>query len=118
MLRSELSREYRDGDGNHRDLHRVARRQRQMWIRASEELARDLDLYSSSGRSGTEEPKIFSEPGMLLVKPDQTLYFASIQSMPFTRPPLDELLKAIDSATANGFPARCAPAARGSAPPT
>ena len=72
----------------------------------SEELARDLDLYISSGRSGTEEPKIFSEPGMLLVKPDQTLYFASIQSMPFTRPPLDELLQGIDYALENDYPAR------------
>jgi len=72
----------------------------------SEELARDLDLYISSGRPGSEEPSIFSEPAMLLVKPDQTLYFASIQSMPFTRPPLDELLKGIDFALEKDYPAR------------
>jgi len=72
----------------------------------SEDLARDLDLYISSGRPGSEEPSIFSEPGMLLVKPDQTLYFTSIQSMPFTRPPFDELLKGIDYALENDYPAR------------
>lgn len=71
-----------------------------------EDLARDLGLYISSGRSGSEEPEIFSEPALLLIKPDQTLYFASIQSMPFTRPPLDQLLQGIDYALANDYPAR------------
>ncbi|NRD90314.1 alkyl hydroperoxide reductase [Sphingopyxis sp. BSNA05] len=71
-----------------------------------EDMARDLGLYISSGRPGSEEPAIFSEPGMLLVKPDQTLYFTSVQSMPFTRPPLDELLKGIDYALENDYPAR------------
>lgn len=72
----------------------------------SEDLARDLDLYVSSGRPGSDEPTIFSEPAMLLIKPDQTLYFASIQSMPFTRPPLDQLLQGIDYALENDYPAR------------
>tara|TARA_R110000824_G_scaffold13280_7_gene57927 strand:- start:9098 stop:9634 length:537 start_codon:yes stop_codon:yes gene_type:complete len=81
----------------------------------SEELARDLDLYISSGRPGSEEPSIFSEPALLLVKPDQTLYFASIQSMPFTRPPLDQLLQGIDYAIDSGYPARGSLAASGSA---
>ena len=72
----------------------------------SEDLARDLGLYISSGLPGTEEPEIFSEPALLLVKPDQSLYFASIQSMPFTRPPLDQLLQGIDYALENDYPAR------------
>ena len=72
----------------------------------SEEIARDLGLYISSGRPGGKEPTIFSEPAMLLIKPDQSLYFASIQSMPFTRPPLDQLLHGIDFALANDYPAR------------
>ncbi|MEQ8744537.1 peroxiredoxin-like family protein [Parasphingorhabdus sp.] len=71
-----------------------------------EGLARDLGLYISSGRPGGTEPSIFSEPALLLVKPDQTLYFASIQSMPFTRPPLDQLLQGIDYAIESGYPAR------------
>jgi peroxiredoxin len=72
----------------------------------SEELARDLDLYISSGRPDSTEPAIFSEPALLLIKPDQTLYFASIQSMPFTRPPFDQLLQGVDYALANDYPAR------------
>ncbi|PHR18196.1 MAG: alkyl hydroperoxide reductase [Sphingopyxis sp.] len=72
----------------------------------SEDTARQLDLYISSGRPGSEEPRIFSEPAMLLVKPDCSLYFASIQSMPFTRPPLDQLLQGIDYALEHNYPAR------------
>jgi len=78
-------------------------------------LARDLGLYISSGRPGSEEPSIFSEPALLLVKPNQTLYFASIQSMPFTRPSLDQLLQGIDHAIESGYPARGALTASGSA---
>lgn len=80
-----------------------------------EDLARDFGLYISSRRPGSEEPKIFSEPALLLVKPDQTLYFASIQSMPFTRPSLDQLLQGIDYAIESGYPARGALAAHTSA---
>ena len=43
---------------------------------------------------------------MFLVRPDQTLYLASIQSMPFTRPPFDQLLQGIDYALENDYPAR------------
>lgn len=81
----------------------------------SESLARDLGLYISSGRPGSDEPRVFSEPALLLVKPDQTLYFASIQSMPFTRPSLDQLLQGIDHAIESGYPARGALAAHASA---
>ncbi|MEH6702069.1 peroxiredoxin-like family protein [Parasphingorhabdus sp.] len=71
-----------------------------------EDQARDFGLYISSGRPDSEEPAIFSEPALLLVKPDQTLYFASIQSMPFTRPPLDQLLQGVDYALEHDYPAR------------
>lgn len=78
-----------------------------------EDLARHLDLYITSGRPGSQEPAIFSEPALLLIKPDQTLYLASIQSMPFTRPPLDQLLQGIDYALENDYPARGALAKAG-----
>lgn len=78
----------------------------------NEDLARDLGLYISSAIPGSAEPSVFSEPALLLIKPDQTLYFASIQSMPFTRPPLDQLLQGIDYAIKSGYPARGALAAR------
>ncbi len=68
--------------------------------------ARALGLYISSGRPGSDEPSVFSEPALLLVKPDQALYFASIQSMPFTRPSLDQLLQGLDYAIESKYPAR------------
>lgn len=72
----------------------------------SEEMARKLGLYLSAGRPDSPEPAIFSEPALFLVRPDQTLYFASVQSMPFTRPPLDQLMMGIDYALADDYPAR------------
>lgn len=72
--------------------------------------ARELGLYISTSRGktsiGIEEPAMFNEPGLFLVKPDGTLYAAFIQTMPFARPPLDQLLKAIDFITEKGYPAR------------
>ena len=52
------------------------------------------------------EPEKFSEPGLFLVKPDGTLYAAFIQTMPFARPPLDQLLGAIDFIKEKDYPAR------------
>ncbi|MEP3224677.1 MAG: peroxiredoxin-like family protein [Parasphingorhabdus sp.] len=72
----------------------------------AETTARALGLYLSAGRPDSAEPMLFSEPALFLVRPDQTLYFASIQSMPFTRPPLDQLLMGIDYALAHNYPAR------------
>jgi peroxiredoxin len=72
--------------------------------------ARELGLYISTSRGktsiGIEEPAQFNEPGLFLVKPDGTLYAAYIQTMPFARAPLDQLLKAIDFINEKGYPAR------------
>lgn len=72
--------------------------------------ARSWGLYVSSGQgatsAGVEEPALFSEPGLFLVKPDHTLYFASVQTMPFARPQLAEILGAIDYVVAKNYPAR------------
>lgn len=70
-----------------------------------EQTARDYGLYISRAISD-KEPERFSEPGLFLIKPDGTLYFAAVQSMPFTRPPLDELLMGINYARSHGYPAR------------
>jgi len=72
----------------------------------SETGAREWGLYLSPGREGTDEPEIFSEPGMFLVRPDGTLYFASVQNAPFTRPPLDQLLQGIDYVIDKDYPTR------------
>lgn len=68
--------------------------------------AREWGLYLSEKREGSDEPDMFSEPGLFLIRPDGTLFFAQVQSAPFTRPPLDELLKGIDFVKKNDYPAR------------
>lgn len=52
------------------------------------------------------EPEVFLEPALFLVRPDNTLYSASIQSMPFARPKFDELLKSISFIIKDDYPAR------------
>lgn len=72
--------------------------------------ARDWGLYISTSRGktsiGIEEPALFSEPGLFMVTPQQTLYYGSVQTMPFVRPHFSELLGALDFAIANDYPAR------------
>lgn len=72
--------------------------------------AREWGLYISSGRgttsTGVEEPPLFAEPGLFLVKPDGTLYWASVSSMPFARPHFGEIAQAIDFALSKDYPAR------------
>jgi len=74
------------------------------------QVARDWGLYISTSRgktsTGLEEPALFAEPGLFMVTPEQTLYYASVQTMPFVRPHFSELLAAIDFAIANNYPAR------------
>lgn len=72
--------------------------------------ARDWGLYLSTSRGttsiGIEEPALFAEPGVFIVRPDGTLYYGAVQTMPFARPHFDELLAAIDFALAKDCPAR------------
>lgn len=72
--------------------------------------ARAWGLYLSEGRGVTsisvEEPKLFAEPGIFIVRSDETLYYANIQTMPFARPQFKELLMAIDYAINKNYPAR------------
>lgn len=72
--------------------------------------ARRWGLYVSAGHgktsAGVEEPPLFVEPGLFLVRPDGTLYFASVQTMPFARPRFDEVVQAIRFVLDKGYPAR------------
>jgi peroxiredoxin len=100
------------------DTEERARRAREEWGLGSVTIGYGLDLptayswglYLSSGRGktsgGIEEPERFNEPGLFLVRPDGTLYCAWIQTMPFARPHLQEIVKAIDFALARDYPAR------------
>lgn len=72
--------------------------------------ARSFGLYISNGRgptsAGIEEPALFSEPALYLVRADGTLYFGSVQTMPFARPHCADILKAIDVVITRNYPAR------------
>lgn len=67
--------------------------------------ARDWGLYVSKGTSD-KEPDEFCEPGLFLIRPDQSLYASAIQSMPFARPNWQDILNAIDYVEKNDYPAR------------
>lgn len=53
-----------------------------------------------------DEPHVFAEPGLFLVRPDGTLYLASVSNSPFARPDLEALLGKIDFIVEKGYPAR------------
>ena len=72
--------------------------------------ARAWGLYISSSNGitsvGLREPDLFGEPGLFLIRPDGTLYFGSVQTMPFARPRFADIVGAIDYVIANDYPAR------------
>lgn len=76
----------------------------------TEQQARAWGLYMSAGRGktsiGIEEPARFSEPGLFLVRPDLSLYWGNISTMPFARPHFREILGALDFVVKNDYPAR------------
>ncbi|MGH1428009.1 MAG: peroxiredoxin-like family protein [Arenicella sp.] len=76
----------------------------------TKEQAQQWGLHRSAGKGktsiGIEEPDEFSEPGLFLVKPDNTLYWSNISTMPFARPNFTEILGAVNWVVANEYPAR------------
>ena len=72
--------------------------------------ARSWGLHRSAGRGktsiGIEEPAEFSEPGLFLIRPDETLYWSQVSTMPFARPHFKEILGALKFAVENNYPAR------------
>ena len=77
---------------------------------STDDAEREWGLYVSRGFGisslGIEEPPMFVEPALFLIRPDRTLYCASVQSMPFGRPCFEELLSGIEKAVARQYPAR------------
>jgi peroxiredoxin len=63
------------------------------------------DLYISKGLSD-DEPEVFSEPGLYVVRPDGSIYYAAVNSMTFGRPRMSELLKALQMKIEQDAPAR------------
>jgi len=74
------------------------------------DVARQWGLYVSTSRGATSvgvvEPELFSEPGLYLVRADGTLYFGTVQTMPFARPRFADILPALDFVLKNDYPAR------------
>lgn len=74
------------------------------------DVARQWGLYISASKGltsiGIEEPPLFSEPAVFIVRPDTTLYYGAVQTMPFARPNFNDLLGALDFALAKNYPAR------------
>lgn len=72
--------------------------------------ARRWGLYVSRGvgktSAGIEEPELFTEPGIFLVRTDGTLYFGTVQTMPFARPSFEEILGAAKFVIDRNYPAR------------
>ena len=72
--------------------------------------AREWGLHRSAGRGktsiGIEEPAEFAEPGLYLVRPNNSLYWGQVSTMPFARPHFREILGALNFALANDYPAR------------
>jgi len=71
--------------------------------------ARRAGLYISEGRginpaTQQKEPMLFAEPALLLVKPEGELYAAWIQSTPFARVHIAEILTAVDNFVAKNLP--------------
>ncbi len=64
---------------------------------------RKWGLYISTSRgktsAGVVEPDMFLEPGIFLIRPNQELYFATVQTKPFAHPSFAEILGALDRFT-------------------
>jgi len=71
----------------------------------SEATARAWGLYLSTAiKEG--EPALFTEPGMVVLDADDTVFWTSVASMPFGRPPLNDVLAALRFAQQESYPAR------------
>lgn len=71
----------------------------------TEENWRAWGLFVSAGIKA-DEPEHFNEPGMFLIKPDGSVFYEALTSMPWGRPRLDDVLGGIDFVVAKDYPAR------------
>lgn len=116
----ELDREFEEFESRGVDVIAVSTDPRERAARSKEEWglgrlpigygleisqAREWGLFISRGIK-EPEPTEFAEPGLFVVRPDGALYAASVQSMPFARPHISEVLAAIDYITKNNYPPR------------
>ena len=65
----------------------------------------DWGLYVSASIK-EEEPDFFGEPGLFLIRPDQTLYYTAYNSMPIGRPDLKEVIEFVKFVLKKDYPSR------------
>jgi len=69
------------------------------------ESMRDWGLFVSEGiKEG--EPELFGEPGIFLIRPDGTLYTTMLNSVPFARPRIEDVLQSVQWVREHDYPAR------------
>ncbi|AEH02301.1 peroxiredoxin-like family protein [Lacinutrix sp. 5H-3-7-4] len=66
--------------------------------------ARKWGLFISGGIK--KEPEYFTEPGLFLLDKEHKVYWEDIQSMPFGRPSLRDILGGVDFILKEDYPAR------------
>jgi peroxiredoxin len=71
-----------------------------------EQARHDWSLYMSEKRPGSYQPDVFSEPGMFVIRPDNTIFMIQIQSCPFTRPSMAQLFDGLSFAADRNYPPR------------
>lgn len=95
------------------DTEELAKRTAQEWdlggltlgYGQSVDSMRAWGLFISKGiKEG--EPEEFGEPGLFLIRSDGTLYASVLNSMPFGRPHLDEVVSSINWINDHNYPAR------------
>ena len=69
------------------------------------ETASKWGLYLSKAVKD-HELDVFNEPGLFLIRPDNSVYYVAINSIPWGRPHLPTFIKAIDYIISNDYPAR------------
>jgi len=72
----------------------------------TEDAARSWGLYISKGMANSAEPAVFSEPGIAVIQPDNKVFMIQVQSAPFSRPSIDQLLGGLQYAFKNKYPFR------------
>lgn len=90
-----------------------ARKQRTEWSTdrltvgygLSEADAKAWGLFISR-KAKVGEPERFAEPGIAIVSPDGMLYAIYLQSVPFARPRIDDLLAGLDFVVEKNYPPR------------
>lgn len=71
----------------------------------SQEQMRQWGLFLSRGIK-EPEPELFNEPALFLIDPQGVVYSAHVQSTPFARPHLDNLVHAVGFIREHDYPAR------------